>query len=307
MGYNIPLHFGDDFVKDIDKIKEKLKESRAEKIFIQYPEGLVPKIVNIARYLEKEGFEVVLSMEPCYGACDLRDMEAKRLGCDTILHIGHTDFGLESELPIVYWEYRLDTDPIPTLKEEFHKLKPYKKIGLVTSLQFVDAMNNVKEFLEENGKEVFVHKTLNYFGQILGCCVYPAEVIQDKVDCFLYVGAGKFHPLGVAIKVDKPVFSLDVERNEIYNLESEKMKYLKKKAWRDSQLEDADTVGILVSWKKGQNRIEEARKLKKELEDKGKGVTILAFDRITDNKLEGLKFDILVNMICPRLDDEVVL
>ena len=29
----------------------------------------------------------------------------------------------------------------------------------------------------------------------------------------------------------------------------------------------------------------------------------LAFDRVTEGKMEGLKFDVLVNMICPRFDD----
>ncbi len=294
-------------IKIIPKeILKKLNQSDTKKIFIQYPEGLTTKITDISRELEKEGFELLLCLEPCYGACDLRDAEAKRLGCDTILHIGHTDFGLKSEIPVVYWEYRLDVDPISALEKEFHKLSPYKKIGLVTSVQFLDAMEKVKKYLENNGKKVFIHKTLEYPGQILGCCVYPAEAIEDKVDCFLYAGAGRFHPLGVAVKVEKPVFSLDVEKNEIYSLEDEKMKYLKKKAWHDGQLEDADTVGIIVSWKKGQNRIDEARKLKKELEEEGKDVTILAFDRITDNKLEGFKLDVLVNMVCPRLDDEIV-
>ena len=81
------------------------------------------------------------------------------------------------------------------------------------------------------------------------------------------------------------------------------MKYLKKKAWHENQLKEAKNVGILVSWKKGQNRIDEARKLKKELEEEDKEVTILAFDRVTEGKMEGLKFDVLVNMICPRFDD----
>jgi len=234
-----------------EDVVEKLKEMNARKIFIQYPEGLTLRIVDISKKLENEGFEVLVCVEPCYGACDIRDVEGKRLGCDTILHIGHSEFGIESELPVVYWEYEIDVDPIPLLKKEFHKLKPYKRIGLVTSVQFVKAMNKVKEYLEENSKEVFVHKALKYSGQVLGCCTYSAEAIEDKVDCFLYVGSGKFHPLGVAINVDKPVFSLDLEKNEVISLEKEKMKYLKKKAWHENQLKEAKSVGILVSWKKG--------------------------------------------------------
>jgi 2-(3-amino-3-carboxypropyl)histidine synthase len=290
-------------LKNINGIIKQLKEKKGDRIFIQYPEGLKLKIPNISKELEKEGFSPIISLEPCYGSCDIRDSEAKILGCDTILHIGHSDFGIKSELPVIYWEYRIDIDPISLIEKELSKLEPYKKIGLVTSVQYIDAMEKVKDYLEKNKKEVFVHKTLEYPGQILGCCVYPAEAIEDMVDAFLYIGSGKFHPLGVAIKVDKPVFSLDLEKNEMISLEEDKIKYLKKKAWNDSQLEDAKTVGILVSWKKGQNRIDEARKLKEELEKKGKDVSILAFDRVTKEKLEGIKFDILVNMVCPRFDD----
>ena len=291
-------------LETMDEIIKKLKEINAKKIFLQYPEGLTLKILDIAKSLEKEGFEVLVCSEPCYGACDLRDFEAKRLGCDVILHLAHSDFGLESQLPVIYWEYQLDVNPIPLLEKEFHKLKPYKKIGLITTLQYVKAMNKVNDYLENKGKKTFVHKTLKYSGQVLGCCTYAAEAIADKVDAFLYVGSGKFHPSSVAINVNKPIFSLDLERNEMYSLEKEKMKYLKKRAWHDHQLKEAKTVGIIVSWKKGQNRIEEARELKKELEKDGKDVTILVFDRFTEAKIEGLKFDVLINRFCPRMDWE---
>jgi diphthamide biosynthesis enzyme Dph1/Dph2-like protein len=81
---------------------------------------------------------------------------------------------------------------------------------------------------------------------------------------------------------------------------------MKKKAWHDSDLEDAKNVGIIVCWKKGQARMNEARKLKKELENKGKKVSILAFDDFKKEKIEGLKFDVLLNLACPRLDDEII-
>ena len=153
---------------ELDDVIKKLRKLKIKKIFIQFPEGLTLKIIDISKRLQQEGFDVVICAEPCYGACDIKDSEAKRLGYDAILHIGHSKFCLESEVPVVYWEYELDIDPIPLLKKQFHKLKPYKKIGLVTSVQYVKAMNKVKDYLKKNGKEVFVHKTLKYPGQILG-------------------------------------------------------------------------------------------------------------------------------------------
>jgi len=290
----------------MDILKE-LKKKRVKRIFVQYPEGLKLRIQSIAKKIEDNGFETIICCEPCYGACDIRDYEAERLDCDAILHIGHSDFKIKSKIPIIYWEYFYTVDPIPILKKEMQKLKQFKRIGLITSVQFVKATKKVKDYLKEMGKEVYIHKSLNYPGQILGCNIDAAKKIEDKIDCFLYVGAGKFHPIGVAINRKKPVYSLDLEKNELYTLEIERKKWLKRKAWYNSKLEDAKKVGIIVCWKKGQQRVKEARKLKKELQNKGKEVGILAFDDFKKEKIEGLKFDVLVNLACPRLDDEIML
>jgi len=288
-------------------ILKKLKRKRVKRVFIQYPEGLKLRIQSIAKKIEDNGFEAMICCEPCYGACDIRDIEAERLGCDVILHIGHSDLKIKSKIPVIYWEYFYTVDPIPILKKEIRKLKQFKRIGLITSVQFVKATEKVKDYLKDVGKEVYIHKSLKYPGQILGCNVDAAKKIEDKIDCFLYVGAGKFHPIGVAVNTKKPVFSLDFEKKKLYSLETERKKWLRKRAWYDSKLEDAIKVGIIVCWKKGQERMNEVRKLKKELENKGKEVSILAFDNFKEEKIEGLKFDVLVNLACPRLDDELML
>ena len=96
--------------EDFTRSLEKLKEYKAKRVFVQYPEGIKLKIQNIAKALEGEGFEVVVCTEPCFGACDIRDYEAARLGCDTILHIGHEDYGAHSDLPVVFWEYFFMSD-----------------------------------------------------------------------------------------------------------------------------------------------------------------------------------------------------
>jgi len=285
---------------------EELKKKRIKRIFVQYPEGLKLRIQSIVKKIEGNDFEVVICCEACYGACDIRDFEAERLGCDAILHIGHSDLGIKSKIPVIYWEYFYTVDPIPILKKEIKKLSKFKRIGLITSVQFVKAMDKVKDYLKDMGKEVHTHKSLKYPGQILGCNVDAAKRIENKIDCFLYVGAGRFHPIGVAVNTEKPVYSLDLEKNKLYSLEMERKKWLKKKAWHDSKLEDARKVGIIICWKRGQEKMDEAKKLKKELENNGKEVTILAFDDFKKEKIEGLKFDVLLNLACPRLDDEII-
>lgn len=284
---------------------DELKRLRAKRVFVQYPEGLKTKIQEIDEELKRSGFETILCCEPTFGACDVRDFEAKRLGCDAILHIAHTDFGINSELPVVYWDYFFDVDPIPIIEKEFSLIEKYKTIGLFASLQYIPAMKKVKQYLEDRGKKVVIAKTQKYEGQILGCRIDAA--VKLKADCLLYVGTGRFHPFGVVLATNKPVYSLDLEKQKIIDFEKEKIKYLKKKAWYDQKIKDSKVIAITVCWKQGQNRIKEAFKLKKELEKQGKQVHILAFDTISKEKIIGMKFDTVINMVCPRMDDEDLL
>jgi len=99
--------------------KESLEsvKSIGRRVYLQVPEGLKTKVQEIAGNLEKEGLEVFVSCEPCFGACDIRDWEAKALGCDVILHVGHTDFGVKSKVPVVYEPYRIEYNIVPVLEK----------------------------------------------------------------------------------------------------------------------------------------------------------------------------------------------
>jgi 2-(3-amino-3-carboxypropyl)histidine synthase len=286
-------------MKDLNEVVVALKGINSRRVFIQYPEGLKLRVQKIAEDIEKSGIEVVTCLEPCFGACDVRDGEAQFLGCDSILHIGHEKV-VESKIPVIYWEYFLETDPVPILEKELGKLEGYQKIGLVTSIQFVSSIPKAKEYLVKKGKQVLVEKALQFPGQVLGCMLAAAERIEDKVDCFLCISAGKFYGLGLVMRTDKPVLNLDLEKGEIADLGDFRKKIHKIIEWNKAQLKDSKRIGILVSWKKGQLK-NDFYKLKKDLEKSGKTVYVLAMDEITPEKLEGLKLDFLVNCVCPRI------
>ncbi|TAL48174.1 hypothetical protein EPN87_01170, partial [archaeon] len=162
----------------------ELKSKNAKRIFVQFPEGLTLKIQEIAKELEKEGFEPVLCMNAVFGACDTREDESRRLKCDTILHIAHADFGIKPGMPIVYWDYLIDVDPLPILEKNLNILDRFDNIGLITQLQYVKTLPIVQKFLESKGRKVFIgkSKTEKYLGQVLGCRVDAGKMIDDKVD-----------------------------------------------------------------------------------------------------------------------------
>lgn len=273
------------------------------RIMMEVPAGLKLKALELAAQLEKEGNEVFINCETFYGACDLKEREAKALGCDKIIHFGHNQFKT-SEIPVEYREVREGIDVIPILKEEIDVLSKYEKIGLISSLQFLDSLGSAKEFLEGNGKKVEIgegkqEKRVLEPGQVLGCDLASASQVIDKVDCILYVGSGKFHALGEGLKTEKPVFILDVEKGEIKKLDSEK--FLKQKFAAIGLAEHAHVFGILVSTKEGQLNAKLAENMKKNLEKKGKKAFILVMDEVSQEKLEGLQIDCYINTACPRI------
>jgi 2-(3-amino-3-carboxypropyl)histidine synthase len=270
-----------------------------KKVLLQVPDGLKRKVLEIADEIDED---VLISGESCFGACDLRLCEAEKLGVDKILHYGHTKF-LNSKIPVDYKEIREDVNPVMIIEKNIDMFKDFEKIGLVASLQFLDTMEVVKEIIEDNGKKVIIGKGTKtvYPGQILGCDADAGLSNDKKVDCFLSVGCGKFHSLGLVMNTSKPVFAMDVERNEISNMTDIRNKFVKQKYAAVASAKFANRFGILVSTKPGQMNIKLAEELKEKLVNKGKKAWIIVFDEIKPEKLEGIELDAYINTACPRI------
>jgi len=258
---------------------------------LQVPDGMKRKVLKIADDLG----DVLIDCESCFGACDLAIQEAKILGCDKIVHYGHSKV-IDTGITVEYIELRQDYDPLPLLKR--HSIKE-NKIGLVSTLQFLDSLEKARKYLEEKGKAVRIGKGKFNQGQILGCDVLAARSVEKDVDAFLYIGSGNFHPLGLAMQTEKPVYFLDIEKGEIAVVDKEK--FLKQKYAAIAIAKDARTFGILVSVKSGQLNLKLAKEIKKKLEAKGKKAYILIFNEIKPEKLIGLELDCYINTACPRI------
>ena len=180
-----------------------------------------------------------------------------------------------------------------------------KKIGLATTVQFLDYADEIRQFLESNGKNVFADKIRQkYEGQLLGCDTGAAEKISDNVDAFLYIGTGVFHPLGIALSIDKEVFCYDpihAIMSKIDMKEVEKQHRQRKSAYL--KFLHAKEIGLLVSLKPGQNNFKKAIELKEQLKDKN--CYIFAFDTLDFNQIENFPFvECWVNTACNRILDD---
>ncbi len=176
------------------------------------------------------------------------------------------------------------------------KLLP-KNIGLISTIQFLDQLLKVKSFLEKNNKKALIG------GQILGCNVKSAEKIAKKIDAFLYIGSGYFHPIGVKLATNKDVIIANPLSGNVSKVNEADIKKLKaKKKTALIKFHSAKTIGILVSTKPGQENLKKAFELKKKL--KNKQCYVFIADTIDLTDLENYPFiDCWVNTACPRLAD----
>jgi len=270
---------------------DKLKKIKPKRILLQLPEGLKIRAVDIASEIEKKiNAEVIISAEPCYGACDLRLDEAKLLGCDLILHFAHSDMGIKSDVPILYVPVEINIKITKKMKEKLKKIKE-KKLCIYTSEPFKKVLDEVESYLEKIGKKIVEKKI------ILGC-----SFIKEKGEANIFVGSGKFHCFALHGKT----YFLDLEKSELNDVTDLIKKEEMKKHARIIKFKEAKKIGVLVSKKPGQF-YKNFKKIKQKLEDEGKDVTILILDEITDSKLLGYNFDFYLNTACPRILDTLSL
>ena len=180
-----------------------------------------------------------------------------------------------------------------------------KNIGLATTVQFLDFIDEIKNYLESNGKIIFVDKLRQkYEGQLLGCDIGGADKIKHNVDAFLYIGTGIFHPLGIALNIDKDVFCYDPISAVLSKIDrAEIERYNKKRKAAYLKFLDSEEIGILVSLKPGQNNFRKAVELKNKLKDKN--CYLFAFDTLDFNQIENFPFiQCWVNTACSRILDD---
>lgn len=81
-----------DYDFELDRVTAEIRGSDAKRVGLQFPEGLKDRAFDIARHIEAEtGAETVILSDPTYGACDMKECQAGKLGLDLLIHFGHTE------------------------------------------------------------------------------------------------------------------------------------------------------------------------------------------------------------------------
>jgi 2-(3-amino-3-carboxypropyl)histidine synthase len=145
----------------------------------------------------------------------------------------------------------------------FDKLKLPKRIGLVSAIQYLDNLKDLKQYLDSRGKEAIIT------GQVLGCNITIPLKYKDKVDAYLFLGSTGFYPIEVARVTKKPVYVVNPITNETSQITKEEVESIeKRKKGRVLNYLSSKKIGILVTIKPGQENIKMALFLKDKIKDK---------------------------------------
>ncbi|MFH1835365.1 MAG: diphthamide synthesis protein [Methanobacteriota archaeon] len=202
-------------------------------------------------------------------------------------------------MKIVYVPCYSKLDPLPILEKNVDELKGFKRIGICSTIQYLPYLENLCQKLSSEGFKAVE------CGQVLGCDVSVAQESKEKVDCYLYVGSGMFHPTAIALETGKRVFKLDPESQNLSFIGDDEVgKIRKKRKGNVSRALDASTFGLLVSTKTGQMGLKDALKIKKRIGESGRAAFIFAGEEVNPDRVLGFDVDVWVNTACPRIAED---
>ncbi len=203
-----------------ERVKQEIQKLGAKRVLLQLPEGLKPEGPRLAAVVEKAGALPIISADPCYGACDLAVDEAEHLGADLIVHFGHARMLKHEKVPTVYVEARATVAVDEAVEKSLPLLRDWNPIGLATTVQHIQLLDEVRESLVRAGKTVVIGDAgkINYAGQVTGCNYTNVKSIADEVEAFLFIGGGRFHALGIALATSKPTVVADPYEGRAYSI-----------------------------------------------------------------------------------------
>ncbi|MEZ3114710.1 diphthamide biosynthesis enzyme Dph2 [Halobaculum sp. MBLA0147] len=282
---------------ELERIVEELEERDADTVGLQFPEGLKRRGPAVADDLRELTDDVtfLLSGQPCYGACDLDTYLMRRT--DLFVHFGHSP--MKESDKILYVPLFSNVDPFGIMEESLAELEDPDDdpdVGLVTTAQHMNLFDDMYDWLAERGYEVHTRRgdeRLTHEGQVLGCNYASAEVDADQI---LYVGGGKFHPLGLAMEhPEKTVVIADPVNNVVEVADTEQ--FMKQRYAAVHKAMDAQKWGVIFCTKIGQGRWEQAQEIVEANDD----AYLITMDEVTPDRLRNFDMDAFVNTGCPRI------
>jgi 2-(3-amino-3-carboxypropyl)histidine synthase len=286
----------------------ELRRHGYRRLALQVPAGLLRSAdETAARISEATGARVAVLVRACFGACDL-PTASEIGGAEAAIVLGHAEIpNVVAPVPTYFVEMRQPGGDPERLAQVVVEAGLPSRLGLVASIQHLDLVDPLVDSLARRGVTVRIgsgDRRLQYAAQALGCNYTTAQSVEEDVEGFLFLGTGRFHPLGLAYAVTKPVWALD-PLQAILEPPLDRARMVAHRQMLVAQASSAQRWGILVSTFAGQSRRGMAESLVRRAEAHGRSASLVLGDRFDPRDLMGRGWEAFVCTACPRiaLDD----
>ena len=279
-------------------------------VALNAPDGMLPQVQQTAMNITKK-FDIpaFVLADTTWGTCDLNSNGAKVLGAEILFNIGHTNKletfpGTQDNVIMID---AFDDISFDQVIQKAIKILEGKTISLITDSQHLHQIDTIKEKLEKHDIIVKIGKGKGQLndGQVFGCEFYPAMETREQVDANLFLGQSNFHAAGVALSTRIRTYILDPYFNEVRDVTDFAKKLEKRATLKIYKATEAKVFGVIVGLKEGQFAKITALKFKKELEERGKEVQLLALTDITNDRLKNFTgIDAFIQVACPRISTD---
>jgi len=178
------------------------------------------------------------------------------------------------------------------ITEVIKKFKEKVRIGLVSSVQYLNQLEKVQKLIPNS---IIV-------GQVLGCKVVNPIKIKKDVDIYLYIGSAYFHPIKIAVETGKEVYIANPLTNQISKISEKEIQEFKNKIkGKQTKYLMSKNPAFIVSTKPGQNRLKIVLNRKEKY-------PIFICNTLDLNELENFReIDYWINTACNRIEGKNII
>jgi 2-(3-amino-3-carboxypropyl)histidine synthase len=313
---DLPKNYNFEILKTLNAIRK----NGYKRLALQFPEGLLMFSTQIASLLEDFGryednlVETIIMGDVTYGACCVDDFTADSLGCDFLVHYGHSCLVpinlTKIKAMYVFVDIKIDLNHfIETIKLNFSSSQ---KIAFLSTIQFASSLQGALEFLKnEHGyKNISIPQVKPLSpGEVLGC---TSPRLTKNEEIVIYLGDGRFHLESIMIanpQLKENFYKYDPYCSELtHEYYDYQFTYSKRRNAIEGLRESNKTmnIGIIVGTLGRQGSLSVLNYIKERCEKQGHYVFVVLLSEITPSKLDLFDseedcIDFWVQIACPRL------
>lgn len=160
---------------EVPKCVWKVRAARAKRVGLQMPEGLLLFACTLGDILTRfTGAEAVILGDVTYGACCVDDLGARALGCDYLIHYGHSCLvpidTMAAGLKVLYVFVTIAFDTAHLCATVRAHFQPSERLVLAGTIQFSGALAEARAALADTFPHLDVPQAKPLSpGEVLGC------------------------------------------------------------------------------------------------------------------------------------------